>query len=155
MKQTDPVRFVIPGEPRGKGRPRYTKFSKPYTPKETVQYERLVKACYRKAGLGRLSGEIEIEVTACYGIPVSKSKRVKEQMAAGVIRPTKKPDCDNVLKIVCDALNQVAYEDDKQIVTASVSKRYTAEPRVEVELRARGDTGEQIGMEIKKQEEIW
>lgn len=142
----EPMWFMIPGEPRGKGRPRRGQWSM-YTPKETTQYERLVRICYQNAGLGLLTGEIEMEVMACYGIPKSKPKRVKEQMTAGVIRPTKKPDCDNVLKIIFDALNQVAYADDKQIVAATIRKVYSDQPRVEVVLRSRDGAGEQMGME--------
>ena len=55
-------------------------------------------------------------------------------MLKGNIRPTKKPDCDNVLKIVADSLNQIAYKDDSQIVETSVKKYYAEIPRVEVEI---------------------
>lgn len=48
------------------------------------------------------------------------------------IRPTKKPDLDNIMKCVTDALNEIAYQDDKQIVSASIEKYYSEEPRVEV-----------------------
>ena len=51
-------------------------------------------------------------------------------MLQGKILPTKKPDCDNIAKIICDALNGVAYDDDKQIVALKVTKIYSAEPRV-------------------------
>lgn len=51
-------------------------------------------------------------------------------MLQGKILPTKKPDCDNIAKIICDALNGVAYDDDKQIVALKVTKIYSDEPRV-------------------------
>ena len=53
-------------------------------------------------------------------------------MVAGDIRPTKKPDFDNVTKAVCDALNGVAYDDDSQIVDAMARKFYSEQPRIEV-----------------------
>ena len=45
-------------------------------------------------------------------------------MRSGIIRPTKKPDFDNIAKIICDALNGIAYKDDASIVSAIVEKYY-------------------------------
>lgn len=53
-------------------------------------------------------------------------------MLLGLIRPTKKPDIDNITKAVLDALNKVAYKDDAAIVQFSVEKFYSDNPRVEV-----------------------
>lgn len=56
-------------------------------------------------------------------------------MIDGLISPTKKPDMDNVVKIVLDALNGFAWHDDAQVVDLSVMKVYTdQEPFVRVEL---------------------
>ena len=55
-------------------------------------------------------------------------------MASGDMRPVKRPDWDNVGKIVTDALNGVAYDDDSQIVSASVEKYYSEEPRTEIKI---------------------
>lgn len=68
-------------------------------------------------------------------IPSSKSKKFKQAAALGVERPTKKPDIDNIFKCVTDALSGIAYKDDKQIVAATVNKRYAEVPRVEVLIR--------------------
>ena len=59
-------------------------------------------------------------------------------MRRGLIRPTKKPDIDNVVKALADALNHVAYRDDTQIVDCQVRKFYADEPRVEVLIRQIG-----------------
>ena len=57
-------------------------------------------------------------------------------MATNEIRPTKKPDNDNIAKIILDALNGVAYQDDKQVVSLQVEKYYTeADEMVTVELQ--------------------
>jgi Holliday junction resolvase RusA-like endonuclease len=125
------IRFTIPGEPTGKARPRVTKWGT-HTPEKTVLYENLVKTCY--------DGEmydcpLVMEVTAYYNIPKSASKKNRELMLNFQLLPTKKPDCDNVLKIIADALNGIAYKDDSQIVRAVVSKFYAEIPRVEVEIR--------------------
>lgn len=125
------MKFTIPGEPTGKGRPRVTKHGT-YTPAKTVQYENLVKLCYK--GLYH-EGPVAMEVKAFYKIPKSASKKKKELMERCELLPTKKPDCDNVLKIIADALNGIAYKDDSQIVMAIVKKQYAEKPRVEVEIR--------------------
>lgn len=53
-------------------------------------------------------------------------------MQQGIIRPTKKPDADNIAKVVLDALNNICYKDDTQVVELIVNKYYSLEPRVEV-----------------------
>ena len=78
--------------------------------------------------------EIGMEITAFYSIPKSTSKKRAALMRDGLLRPTKKPDYDNVAKVICDALNKIAYCDDAQIVEAAFAKFYADEPRVEVRL---------------------
>ena len=53
-------------------------------------------------------------------------------MRDGLLRPTTKPDIDNVIKAVLDGLNGVAYADDSQVVALSASKCYSDDPRVVV-----------------------
>lgn len=134
------MKFTIPGEPCGKARPRVVRtgnFTRAYTPKETVNYETLVKLEYqRQCGEAYISeGGIHMNIVARFAIPNSASKRKAMAMADGAIRPTKKPDCDNIIKIVCDALNGIAYKDDAQIVSVSIEKKYAIMPSVEVTLQ--------------------
>ncbi len=126
------IKLIVPGEPVAKGRPRVTKWGT-YTPEKTKNYETLVKELYFvEHGQTLLEGQLKIEVGAYFRIPKSTSKKKKEQMIRGIIRPVKRPDWDNVGKIVTDALNGIAYDDDSQIVSATVEKYYSEEPRVEV-----------------------
>lgn len=128
------IRFIIPGEPVAKGRPRVTKWGT-YTPEKTKNYETLVRELYIiQHGQTLLEGELEVKIKAYFTIPKSTSKKKKALMIGKDIRPTKKPDIDNVMKSVTDALNEIAYKDDSQIVSATVSKYYSEEPRVEVEI---------------------
>ena len=126
--------FEITGEPMGKQRPKFVRnggFVRTYTPKETVNYEQWVKMCYTSAGGQHLgSGPIGIEVSVFYKIPKSFSKKKRQMAIDRELAPTVKPDCDNVLKIICDSLNGIAYDDDKQIVHAVVNKYYAEQPRV-------------------------
>ena len=125
--------FVIPGNPQGKARPKVTR-NGTYTPKRTREYEELVRACYKRAGgLYFGAGEpLMVCVGVYYSVPKNATKANRERMLAGEIRPTKRPDWDNVGKIVCDALNGIAYHDDAQIVRATVIKRYAIDPHVTV-----------------------
>ena len=130
------VKFIVPGEPCGKGRPRFSrKLGKAYTPDKTAMYENLVKVEYQsqcKAYKFPDGAMLDMRILAYYGIPKSESKKKKALMRRNAIRPTKRPDFDNVAKLVADALNQVAYRDDTQIVDCQVRKFYSDEPRTEV-----------------------
>ena len=138
------VTFTILGEPRGKGRPRVVSrngFSKAYTPKETAMYENLVRVEYEvQTGRYRFSDAsfLEMQIETYYSIPKSTSKKRKTSMLHGEIRPTKKPDADNVIKVIADSLNNVAYKDDTQIVTCKCYKYYSDEPRVVVSIKELG-----------------
>lgn len=134
------VCFDVLGEPTGKGRPKFTTingYARAITPKDTVTYENLIKVEYRRqCGTQRYGDDamIGMKVTAFYGIPKSVSKKKREAMLNGNIRPTKKPDYDNIAKVVSDALNDVAYKDDKNIVDCVVQKWYSDKPRIEVKM---------------------
>ena len=132
------VHFVIPGPPQGKGRPRFSNRGGKViarTPDETVVYENLIRMEYKsQCGVQRFddSAMLDLRVVAYYAIPESASRKKKEAMKSGEIRPTKKPDADNVLKIVADSLNQLAYRDDAQVVDTQFRKFYSHQPRLEV-----------------------
>lgn len=132
------VSFTIAGEPKGKGRPRVVSkngFSRAYTPKDTAMYENLVRVEYElQTDRYRFPDDamLMMSINAYYPIPKSVSKKKHEQMVIGKIRPTKKPDADNIIKCIADSLNNVAYKDDSQIVDVVCSKYYSDEPRVTV-----------------------
>lgn len=135
------IRFTVPGQPFGKQRPRVVNrggFSKAYTPQKTVSYENWVRSCFiDKANGFRFDDDtmLEVKIVAYYEIPKSTSKKKKEMMLTGRVMPAKKPDWDNIGKIICDSLNGIAYRDDAAIVKASVLKFYDESPRVEVRIK--------------------
>ena len=139
------VRFEIPGEPKGKGRPRFSnagKYVKTYTPKETASYENLVRLEYQAQCRGFKFGDgdcLDMRITAYYGIPKSVSKKKRAEMLSHRIRPTKKPDADNVVKIIADSLNAIAYKDDTQVVDCMVRKFFSENPRVVVTIQEAND----------------
>ena len=121
------ITFTVPGKPQGKGRPRFTKNGRTYTPGKTAEYEALIKRRYLLQG-GKLFEEaVKLSVLILYPIPKSTTKKERELMVSGSILPTKKPDGDNVEKAVADALNKVAYLDDSQIIEAKWQKIYAAD----------------------------
>ena len=137
-------RFSVPGEPVGKGRPIITsRGGRPhgFTPAKTRAYERSVAAAYQAKYLcvPPMTGALEVKIEAFMPIPESWSREKKAQALAEIILPTTKPDCSNILKAVEDALNGIAYEDDKQIIGIRFVKRYGAMPRVDVEIWSEGE----------------
>ena len=136
------IKFSIPGEPFGKQRPKFSRagnYVKTYTPGETTSYESLVKLMYQQAAKGKKFPEdamFDVRVIAYYGIPKSISKKKRRLMLEHKLRPTKKPDWDNIGKIICDSLNKIAYHDDSSVVDAQVRKFYSESPRVDVIIRA-------------------
>lgn len=130
--------FEVKGKPRGKQRPKFSRHGdkvRTYTPAETVNYEQWVRLCYQQAGGVHFGSEpIAIHLNVGYQVPKSFSRKKRERAIQGLIVPTSKPDCDNVLKIICDSLNGIAYDDDKQVVYAVVNKCYASEPKVFVSI---------------------
>ena len=131
-------KFIIYGEPKGKGRPRFTRAGTAYTPTQTRDYEKLVQQSFRIAnrGMQPYSKDIALSVSieAYFGTPKSASRIKRSQMLSHSIRPLKKPDTDNIAKIVLDALNGLAYYDDAQVVELILTKQYGEVPCVIVDI---------------------
>ena len=129
------VQIVIDGEPKGKGRPRMsTKTGRAYTPKDTASYENWVKLCYQEQARGIYLEDkpLRARMDCYYMIPKSDSKKKQREKLEGKIRPTKKPDLDNIAKIILDSLNSIAYKDDSQVVELEINKYYAESARVEI-----------------------
>jgi len=132
------VKFIILGDPFGKQRPRSAlrgQHAHMYTPKETVDYEKTVRLEYeRQCGEWRFPDDmpLDMRVLAYLPIPKSTSKKKRQLMLDKKLRPIKKPDSSNIIKTIEDALNNVAYHDDTQIVDSMVRRFYGDPPRVVV-----------------------
>lgn len=100
------IKFTVPGNPFGKQRPKFARmgtYTKTYTPKETTQHEKQVEACFLEVARGRRFKEkepLDIRIIAYYPIPQSTSKKRHKEMLEHRIRPTVKPDLDNVAKLI-------------------------------------------------------
>jgi Holliday junction resolvase RusA-like endonuclease len=129
--------FEVPGDPKGKGRPRFARmgtFTKVYTDKQTLNYEEHIALMAKKA-IGA-SDPLKRPVTVCLYVrlPIPKSYpkgRVKACLD-GLERPCKKPDIDNIAKSYLDAMNGIIFLDDTQVVELNVKKVYSAVSGVDV-----------------------
>lgn len=135
------IRFTVPGKPQGKARVRIVynpqlKRSLSYTPENTILYENLIKTRYLEVTDKKYDNKepLHISITAFYEPPKSVSKKRREAMLAGYEKPCKKPDIDNIAKVILDALNDIAYHDDTQVISLSMQKKYSEEAKVEVEI---------------------
>ena len=129
---------TVYGKPQGKGRPRYTvrgSHAVAYTPEGTRAYEARIKAAWQEQD-GRDFGPaaLALIVTAYYPVPTWARKAEKDAMLAGQVPVIGKPDLDNILKVCADALNSIAYEDDKQITHINAARTYSGTPRIEIDL---------------------
>lgn len=134
---TKDIYFVVDGEVRPKERPRFTSSGRIFTPKKTQDYERKVKACYMSEypyGVAFPECPIEMVLNIYVEVPKSYSKKKRDHMICFEY-PTKRPDADNQLKAIADALNGVAYTDDKQIVSVTLNKFWSEESKAEITIR--------------------
>ena len=120
--------FEVKSKVLGKARPRATRIGsniRMYTPKKTQGYEQLIKGCYiAKYGIHPTDKPVSVTIDITLAIPKATPKKQREKMLCGKYKATKKPDIDNVAKAVLDALNGIAYIDDKQVAQLILSKRY-------------------------------
>lgn len=131
------VTFVVYGKPRGKARPRMNRRTgSVYTPKATAEYEREIREAYLDAGGVVYDGVPVAIVLDCYFTPATALSKRQKALLRGKWY-MHKPDGDNVLKCVLDALNGVAYKDDAYVVHTSTYKQYAHDDvaRIEVSIR--------------------
>ena len=135
------LKFTVMGEPCAQGRPRFSTLggyvkaidpAKSRNQKSYIKY--LATAAAKQQGWTYTYLPLYVEIIAYMGIPKSKSKKWRTAAICGRERPTKKPDVDNLFKLVTDALSGILYNDDKQIVSCRVQKWYSEEPRTEVKI---------------------
>jgi len=127
------VSFTVYVAPVAKARPRVSMrhgraFA--YTPKKSADYERLIA---KQCPMAPIEGPLALNLQFGIPIPASWSKRKKADALSGVIRPTSRPDIDNYVKAVMDAVNGLAYHDDAQVVSLFAKLIYSETPHVRFE----------------------
>lgn len=128
--------IVVEGKIKGKARPRFnTKTGRAFTQGDTITYENWIKCCYREQDGKFIDGPVSARIEVYYKIPKSYTKKRVQAIRDGVEMPLKKPDSDNIAKIVLDSLNKIAFDDDAQVVELTVIKKWTEEQeRIEFEV---------------------
>jgi Holliday junction resolvase RusA-like endonuclease len=131
------IHFQVDGDPKGKGRPRFTragKFTRVYTDKQTLDYEAVIKffAAQAMGSTDLLETPVSVFLYIRHGVPQSYSKKRTEACLSGLEQPCKKPDIDNVAKTFLDGMNGVIFKDDTQVIDLHVKKVYSAVAGVDV-----------------------
>ena len=121
------VEFIIPGRIGGKGRPRGV--MRPggrrfLTPDKTLSQEAMVRWYANLAMQGRplFTGPVSLAVNVQHTYPKSWSEKRKKTTKW----VTGRPDLDNVLKLIADALNKIVWDDDAQVASVVMTRQYTA-----------------------------
>lgn len=136
-------KFIFEGKPKGKERPRTVRKNGrvwTYTPKSTKEFEEKIRLNYLESpdiynmpfNPKNFGGDIKVYIDAYFSIPKSYSDSKKFLMENAPC--TKKPDCDNIAKSILDSLNGIAYKDDSQIYEIHVTKRYSRNEGIVVQL---------------------
>lgn len=136
---TNVVQLVINEIPKPQPRPRITvrgKYAHAYEPKSITEYKRLVAGKYHSVYKQKLplTGALSVDVRFYRPIQKSISKVERQRRLLGQSLPTVKPDIDNYVKAILDALNGLAFKDDSQIAVLYARKIYSAKPRTEIEI---------------------
>lgn len=143
---SDPIRIVIPGPPRPWERAGHRiiapkgkrAFVGSYTPTATRNEQSVVRqiAHMAMAGMPPIEGPVDLRFAAFMPVPASWSNRKRAAALADRIRPTPKPDFDNLLKLASDAFKEIVWRDDSQVTDQAFWKRYSDQPRLVIEVRA-------------------
>ncbi len=129
--------FEVIGDIKGKARPRVNTYTgQAYTPAPTKDYETLVKQYFKikYPRYEQLEGRISVKIIAYFKIPKNATKKEKNLIEEGLLSPTKKPDIDNIVKIILDSMNKMAFKDDNQITKIEVQKVYGEEEKVYIRI---------------------
>lgn len=110
-------RLTIPGEPKSKQRPRFAK-GRAYTPAETVKAEKAIGAAWRDLGVEPMQHAVLVELEFYNG---NRRRR----------------DLDNMVKLVLDGLNKIAFDDDHQVIEINARKIFTDRESARTEIMLR------------------
>ena len=141
------IGFFVPGEPKGNARHRTPRSGHTYTPQSTTAARAEIAAAYLDA-VGAIfphEGPVELDIVACFGIRSSWPKWKRALAMSEDVPCCTKPDADNIAKLVADSLNCIAYRDDSQIHSLTVSKMYSQSPGLHVWLSLQEPTRQHAG----------
>lgn len=143
-KDENQIELIVYGNPVAQGRPRFSRqggFVKTYDPIKSKTYKALIRLELQPLLSDPAFTPIDkaccLNLKVFRAVPKSFSKKKREEALLGYIRPTTKPDTDNYVKGVLDALNGTVLKDDSVVYEIFARKFYSERPRIEVVLEAK------------------
>jgi len=130
----DKVHLRVLATPKPKQRPRMAPNGNVYTPRETTEYEKLIAWSYRAKSKLLFRGGVTLEIEFGFAPAKSTKRELAENMISGAVLYTKRPDLDNLVKAVKDALNGIAWIDDCQVVSMVAKKKYAKEEYIDIKI---------------------
>lgn len=129
--------FEVIGDIVGKQRPRVNMYTgSVYTPNKTKDYEDYIKQSFfiKYPKYEMITNRVIVKIIAYLKIPKNTGKSKIEKMINGESSPMKKPDIDNIAKIVLDAINDYVIKDDIQVSKIFVEKKYGEEEKLYIKI---------------------
>jgi Holliday junction resolvase RusA-like endonuclease len=124
------IQFTVLMPPGAKARARTVVHNgkvRTFTPSKTVDAESMIRLAYFNESKDRINKPNGVQLSCAFTITKPKSAPKKRE-----ILPITRPDIDNYIKLVLDALNGYAWEDDSQIIILSAVKRYGDISQIEI-----------------------
>ena len=143
-KRENQIELIVYGNPVAQGRPRFSRqggFVKAYDPIQSKSYKQLIRLelqpLLSNPDFTPIDRACRLNLKVFRALPKSFSKKKREEAVLGYIQPTTKPDTDNYVKGVLDALNGTVLKDDSVVCEIFARKFYSERPRIEVVLEAK------------------
>lgn len=131
--------IVIPGEPTPLSRHKTIVCEGKAIHYDGQKKEKRNFAVKARALIGDLSAQLlsreYYNVEILFEMPFPKSKRRKKMVDIGLIPHVCKPDIDNLIKFVFDALNGICWEDDRRILAVNAKKVYSENPCTKIYIK--------------------
>lgn len=128
--EIDKKEVFIEIAPKATPRPRFSKYGT-YNKKEYTEYKEVIRLAYVAKNKGYPSeNALQMRIDFFFKVPKSWTKKKKESAKWHI----SKPDTDNLIKAIKDALNGVAYKDDSQVCIVYASKRYSQRQGIKIEI---------------------
>ena len=136
------IRILVPGKAVAQQRPAFAArfgHAVAFERKESRNYKAYVRMLAVKAmeahALQTIEDAVKVDIRICKAVPKSFSKKKSIDALNNNIRPTTKPDVDNIAKAIMDALTSVVWKDDAQVCSLTVTKEYSNSDCVSVTVK--------------------
>lgn len=121
------ITLVFPVEPVAKGRPRITRSGHAFTPAKTRKAESEIETLARIEMAKQKREAFSCPVAVAIEFIMQKPKKPSQPYPS-------RADLDNYAKLVCDALNEIVWNDDSQIVDLYLTKRWGDASKITVQV---------------------